>query len=114
MLHRSSEHNKMAALEYVNTQEDKLCTHSNAVLVGLPLAVRYLSFTSVCESSYTTKVHRCPTYFVRSVQKFSGKENQDNNAKNMKRPNGVRFSLTCTAVGFRYAVVLKTLGKAYP
>ena len=51
-LHQSGEHSKMAALGYVNTRGDKLCTHPNAVLIGLPLAVRYLPFTSICESSY--------------------------------------------------------------
>ena len=45
---------KMAALGYGNTWEDKLCTRSNTVLIGLPLAPKYLPFTSVRKSSYTT------------------------------------------------------------
>ena len=53
-LHRSGERNKMAALGYVNTWRDKLCTCSNAVLIGLPQAPRNLPFMSICKSSYTT------------------------------------------------------------
>ena len=41
--------NKMAALRYVYTQEDKLCTPSNTVRVGLQL-VSY-TFRYVCASS---------------------------------------------------------------
>ena len=77
----------MVALGYVNTKGDKLRTHSNAVLIGLPPAPRYSPFASICKSSYTTKVHRCPALCARSVQNFSGK-NQNKN--NMKRPFGVR------------------------
>ena len=49
-LHRSCERNKMVALGYVNTREDKLRTRSNAVLIGLALAPRYSPFTFVCKS----------------------------------------------------------------
>ena len=51
-LHRSSECNKMVALGYVNTREDKLRTRSNAVLIGLAPVPRYSPFTSLCKSSY--------------------------------------------------------------
>ena len=41
------ERNKMAALYYANTQEHKLHASSNAVLIGLPPALRFSPFMSV-------------------------------------------------------------------
>ena len=52
--------NKMAALAYVSTQEDKLCVSSNAVRIGLSLALVSWRFRYVRRSSYMTGVHRCP------------------------------------------------------
>ena len=91
--------------------------HSNAVLIRLPLVIRCLLFTSVCESLYTTCVRKCPVICARNVQIFSGKENKKE--ENMERPNEVQaayatFLLHVFQAGFECTAVLNTSNRAYP
>ena len=63
----------MAALGYVNTRGDKLRPGSNVVCIGLPPALRYSPFTSVCKSSHTPWVHRRSASCARSAQNSVGR-----------------------------------------
>ena len=88
--------NKMAALGYVNTWEHKLRTRYSVVPIGFSPALRSWSLVSVCESSYTTWVRRCPVLCCRSAQKFSMKED-------MKRQNGVLYEQPMLLSSYMYS-----------
>ena len=109
------QHNKMVTLGYLNTVdgEGKLPTCSSAVLIGLSPALGSLSFTSMCESSYTNWVRRCPVSCVSSTQNSVRRRRRI-----WKTKWGMRslycFSLTCTPGWLWVHCCPQYIKRAYP